>query len=138
MKLKTIIMALVMSLAAIIVPACGGDSGSGGSNSNSSSSASLSQYAGKWELFQVGDNPTESATFTIKISSSGKASISYYARVGYSDTCLESGDGYAELNGDVLYIEITSGKSRGKTLTLKARGDNLYTADGQSFTKRLF
>lgn len=120
-----------------MIPACGGGgSDNGGSSYLSSSSSSLSRYAGKWELFQPGNGSTESATFTLKISSNGNASISHYARVGYTDTCLESGDGYAELNGDVLFVEITSGKSKGTTLRLTARDGRIYTADGQSFSKQ--
>ena len=137
MKQKTIIIAIVVAFMAILLPSCGGRSDSGsGSASTSSSSSSLSQYAGKWELFQVGASPSESATFTLKISSNGNASISHYARTGYTDTCLESGDGYAELNGDVLFVEITSGKSKGTTLRLVARGGRIYTPDGEAFTKK--
>lgn len=105
-------------------------------NSESGASSSLAQYAGKWELFQVGNSPSESATFTLTIRSNGEASISHVARTGYSDTWLESGDGYAELNGDVLFVEITSGKSRGTTLRLIARNGKIYTADGESFSRR--
>ena len=124
-------------LLVVSLPSCGGGSNDSGSNRNEySSSESLSRYAGKWELFQVGNSPSESATFTLNISANGNASISHYARVGYTDTCLESGEGYAELNGDVLFVEITSGKSRGTTLRLIARDGNIYTADGEAFSKR--
>lgn len=132
---KVILLTATAVILALGLPACSGNS-ERSNNSEYSSSESLSKYAGKWELFQVGDNPGESATFTLKISSNGRASISQYARVGYTDTCLESGDGQAELNGDVLFVEITSGKSRGTTLRLIARNGRIYTADGEAFTKR--
>ncbi|MBD5304391.1 MAG: hypothetical protein HDS18_06535 [Bacteroides sp.] len=135
MKAKTLFLTLMFSLVTLILPACGGSSDSG-SNKYGDSSSSLAQYAGKWELFQPGNNPTESATFTLKISANGNASITHNARVGYSNTVLESGDGYAELNGSVLFVEITSGKSKGTTLRLTAQDGRLYTADGQSFTKQ--
>ena len=130
-------LAIATLMLALVIPSCGGGSNSSSNNgSEYSSSESLSRYAGKWELFQVGNSPSESATFTLKISANGNASIRHYARVGYTDTCLESGEGYAELNGDVLFVEITSGKSRGTTLRLIARGGNIYTADGEAFSKR--
>ena len=134
MKPKPLFLTLIISIVTIILPACGGSSDSRSSNNDGSSS--LAQYAGKWELFQPGNNPTESATFTLKISANGNASITHNARVGYSNTVLESGDGYAELNGSVLFVEITSGKSKGTTLRLTAQDGRLYTADGQSFTKQ--
>ena len=96
----------------------------------------MSCNSGIRKLFQVGESTSERATFTLKISSNGNASISHYARTGYTDTCLESGDGYAELNGDVLFVEITSGKSSGTTLCLLARDGRIYTADGEAFSKR--
>ena len=134
---KSILLAAAALMLAVALPSCGGGSSSSGSSrSEYSSSESLSRYAGKWELFQVGNSPSESATFTLKISSNGNASISHYARTGYSDTCLESGDGHAELNGDVQFVEITSGKSRGTTLRLIARDGRIYTADGEEFRKR--
>lgn len=131
MKKIFFILTIVFSLC---LTACGG--GDSSSSSSGASSSNLSRYTGKWELFQVGNSPSESATFTLKITAGGNASISHYARVGYTDTCLESGDGYAELNGDVLFVEITSGKSRGTTLRLIARDGKIYTADGQAFSKR--
>ena len=134
---KIILLVVATFMMSIVLPSCGGGSSSSSNNdSEYSFSESLSRYAGKWELFQVGNSPSESATFTLKISANGNASISHYARTGYTDTCLESGDGYAELNGDVLFVEITSGKSRGTTLRLIARGGNIYTADGEAFSKR--
>ncbi|MDE5848894.1 MAG: hypothetical protein K2H38_02015 [Muribaculaceae bacterium] len=135
MKKNFLLLAFALMLA-VGFPSCGGGSSSSNSGSEYSSSESLSRYAGKWELFQRGNSPSESATFTLKISSNGNASISHYARTGYTDTCLESGDGYAELNGDVLFVEITSGKSRGTTLRLIARDGRIYTADGEAFSKR--
>ncbi len=132
-NLFLILTAIVMM--AVCLPSCGGRSKSK-SNSEYSSSESLSKYAGKWELFQVGNSPSESATFTLKISANGSASITQYARVGYTDTLLESGDGHAELNGDVLFVEITSGKSSGTTLRLVARNGRIYTADGEEFHKK--
>ena len=137
MMKKSILLAVAALMLSVGLPSCGGgSSSSGNSGSEYSSSESLSRYAGKWELFQVGNSPSESATFTLKISSNGNASISHYARTGYTDTCLESGDGHAELNGDVLFVEITSGKSRGTTLRLIARNGKIYTADGEAFSKR--
>ena len=137
MMKKSILLAVAALMLSVGLPSCGGGSSSNGnSGSEYSSSESLSRYAGKWELFQVGNSPSESATFTLKISSNGNASISHYARTGYTDTCLESGDGHAELNGDVLFVEITSGKSRGTTLRLIARDGRIYTADGEAFSKR--
>ncbi|MDE6553473.1 MAG: hypothetical protein K2K98_11060 [Muribaculaceae bacterium] len=136
MKRSFLLAAAVLMLAVGFQSCGGGSSSSSNSGSEYSSSESLSRYAGKWELFQVGNGPGESATFTLKISSNGNASISHYARTGYTDTCLESGDGYAELNGDVLFVEITSGKSRGTTLRLIARDGRIYTADGEAFSKR--
>ncbi len=132
---KIVLILAAIAMIAICLPSCGGSSESK-SDSKYSSSESLSKYAGKWELFQVGNSPSESATFTLKISANGSASITQYARVGYSDTLLESGDGHAELNGDVLFVEITSGKSRGTTLRLVARNGRIYTADGEEFHKR--
>lgn len=134
-RMKKFIFFIAIVMMVVSLPSCGGCSETNNTNENSSSE-SLSKYAGKWELFQVGNNSGESATFTLKISSNGSASISHYAKVGYSDTCLESGDGHAELNGDVLFVEITSGKSRGTTLRLIARNGHLYTADGEAFSKR--
>lgn len=134
---KIILLVTAAVMLAVGLPSCGGGSNSSGNSGNEySSSESLSRYAGKWELFQRGNSPSESATFTLKISSNGNASISHYARTGYTDTCLESGEGHAELNGDVLFVEITSGKSRGTTLRLIARDGRIYTADGEAFSKR--
>ena len=134
---KSILFAAAALMMVVCLPSCGGGANSSSNGNNEySSSESLSRYAGTWELFQVGNSPSESATFTLKISANGNASISHYARVGYTDTCLESGEGYAELNGDVLFVEITSGKSRGTTLRLLARNGRLYTADGEAFSKR--
>ncbi len=134
---KLILFSIAAIMFAVTLLSCGGGSNSGSSNgSEYSSSESLSKYAGKWELFQVGNSPSESATFTLKISANGSASITQYARVGYTDTLLESGDGHAELNGDVLFVEITSGKSRGTTLRLVARNGRIYTADGEEFHKK--
>ena len=135
MKKSNLFLTLIISFVTFILPSCGGGSNSG-SSSGGGSSSSLSEYAGKWELFQPGNGPTESATFTLKISSNGNTSITHNARTGYSNTVLESGDGYAELNGDVLFVEITSGKSKGTTLRLTARDGRIYTADGQSFSKQ--
>lgn len=114
---------------------CGSSNGNH-NNGTGESSASLAQYAGKWELFQVGNSPSESATFTLTIKSNGDASISHYARVGYSETCLESGEGYAQLDGTVLFVEITEGKSKGTTLRLIAQNGQIYTADGEAFSRR--
>ncbi len=136
MKTRLIIISAVALLLSFCLPSCGGSSESRSNGNEYSSSESLSKYAGKWELFQVGNSPSESATFTLKISANGSASITQYARVGYTDTLLESGDGHAELNGDVLFVEITSGKSSGTSLRLVARNGRIYTADGQEFSKR--
>ncbi len=135
MKTRLIILSTIALLLSVCLPSCGGNSESR-SNSEYSSSESLSKYSGKWELFQVGNSPSESAAFTLKISANGSASITQYARVGYTDTLLESGDGHAELNGDVLFVEITSGKSRGTTLRLVARNGRIYTADGEELHKK--
>lgn len=128
----------IWSLAILVMTLMCFSCGSSDSNRNNKSgaSSSLAQYAGKWELFQVGNSPSESATFTLTIRSNGEASISHVAHTGYSDTCLESGDGYAELNGDVLFVEIANGKSRGTTLRLIARNGRIYTADGESFSRK--
>lgn len=131
-----LIMAVVIMVMAVGFTSCGSSESNRSSESEESSSESLTQYAGKWELFQVGNSPSESATFTLTIRSNGDASISHVARTGYSDTWLESGDGYAQLNGDVLFVEITSGKSAGTTLRLVAKGGRIYTADGESFQRR--
>ena len=131
---------LMMAVAIMVMAAgftsCGSSESNSGNEYQDSSSESLAQYAGKWELFQVGNGPGESATFTLTIRSNGSASISHVAHVGYSDTWLESGDGHAQLNGDVLYVEITSGKSAGATLNLIAKGGRIYTADGESFQRQ--
>ena len=57
-------MSLVIALMTFIFTSCGGGSNSG-SSSGGGSSSSLAEYAGKWELFQPSNGPTESATFTL-------------------------------------------------------------------------
>lgn len=114
---------------------CGSSNGNQ-NNGTEDSSASLAQYAGTWELFQVGNSPMESATFTLKIRANGDASIKHVAKSGYSDTWLEEGDGYADLNGDVLFVEITKGKSKGTTIRLIAQDGQIYTADGEAFSRK--
>lgn len=102
----------------------------------SGSNSDLSRYAGKWRLFQVGNGPMQTATFNITISANGDASIDHYAQTGTTDTQLEKGEGRATLYDDILYIEITRGKSRGTTLKLYARNGTLCTLDGQSFSRQ--
>ena len=134
--MNAIIKSLITIVLIILGCVCLSCSSSNGRQNNATeeSSASLAQYAGKWELFQVGNSPSESATFTLTIKSNGDASISHYARVGYSETCLESGDGYAQLDGNVLFVEITEGMSKGTTLRLIAQNDQIYSADAVSYT----
>ena len=132
---------MVMAMVTIVLPACGGssESESGDYDETDTSSESLSDYAGKWVLFEVGDEPTESASCTLKISASGNVSINYSAsKLGYGDVCMEDGDGYAELSGDELYIRITSGKSNGKVFRVYAKGGRIYSHDGREFQKKMF
>lgn len=143
MKLKFKLLTLLSILMMILSVSCGNgtsnNSSSSDSHSDSYSDSNIGQYVGKWELFQAGlnpDNPSETGLFTLTIRSNGDASIKQcVSSLGAGTTIIASGDGRAELNGDVLFVEITSGESAGSTLSLKARNGELYTADGETFSK---
>lgn len=131
------ILAIVLVMAMFCLPSCGGGANGSSRKGDVTSSESLSDYVGKWELFQVGDTPTESVTFILKITSGGGASISCYeSKLGQGNTWLISGDGYVELNGENLYVELTSGDSKGYSLNLIARDGRIYTTGGESFSKK--
>ena len=137
MRLKKFISLIAIALVCVIgLSACGG--GSSSSSSASSSGSSLKEYAGKWVLFQRGNRMGESATFTLDLKSNGNVSVRHSATpgMGQSDVILDEGKGKAELNGTVLYVELTSGKSRGTTYRFIAKGGQIYDADGTRLTRQ--
>ena len=133
-KFLKISFSLVIVILALT--SCGG-SDSNGSSSNQGSEDGLKEYAGKWELFQQGDKPGDTALFKLKIDKDGSAEVSHSASgFGYEKT-LDEGSGTAYLSGNTLTVEITRGKSRGTIYEFKAVNGSLYV-NGMPLTRKRY
>ena len=137
---KLILVAFASLLLTTGLTSCGGDDSSNSGNSSYSSDcgSNLSEYAGKWQIFEPGDLPGESATLTLTISRNGDAKIllTICPGMGQNDIVIDEGSGSAQLSGTRLYVELTKGKSRGNTYNFVATDGHIYTSDGQEFYRR--
>ena len=141
MKTCRFILAIFAALMLLTsLSSCGGEDSSNGAHSSysSGSGSDLSEYAGKWQIFEPGDLPGESATLTLTISRNGDAKILLTAcpGMGQNDIVLDEGSGTARLNGTSLYVELTKGKSRGNAYNFVATDGHIYTSQGQTFSRR--
>lgn len=142
MKTIKLILAIFASLMFMVATAsCGGDENSNGRDDNAYSDnreADLSEYVGKWVIFEPGDLPGESATFTLNISRNGDVKILLTAcpGMGQRDVVLVEGSGKAQLDGTRLYVDLTKGKSRGNSYQFVAKNKTIYTSDGQTFYRK--
>lgn len=109
----------------------GGSSGySIGQSQNYNSSTSLSNISGKYSYFQpYYGNRKGSLSIILKISASGNVDfIESVAGLGWEEI-KANGSGKASISGNVLNVELTSGKGRGHIYKFKIIGNSLMLGD---------
>lgn len=136
---KNLVILISLILGAFAFFSCGSsNSDSDQSNESSYEDDRLAEYAGKWELFQQGEQLGDNATFTLVIHKSGSAEVEHIASgFGYSKT-IDKGSGQAFISGNTLTVEITDGVSRGNVYQFKANNGDLYLPDGVRLRKKLY
>ena len=126
-----------MILIVVSLQACGGSSSPHYDN-YPNSKESLSQYNGKWELFQIGNKAGTSETFRLTLRGSNSAEIKYWETGPGFDKIIVEGEGDAYLNGNTIIVTIKRGYSKGSAYEFKIRNGVITLANGAPLSKKSY